>query len=119
MGISPKTAEFLHQRGHDASHLSTQGLQRLPDPEILSKARREQAVLLTHDLDFADLLAGNREALPSVVIFRLRSMRPDNFHRYLGVILSEHLEALEKGAILTVTEAAIRYRALPIVTAEG
>jgi Domain of unknown function (DUF5615) len=31
MGISPKTVAFLHALGHDAVHLSEQGLERLPD----------------------------------------------------------------------------------------
>ena len=39
MGISPKTAAFLANLGHDAVHLNEQGLHSLPDPEILEKAR--------------------------------------------------------------------------------
>jgi predicted nuclease of predicted toxin-antitoxin system len=117
MGLSPLTTEFLRGHGHEASHLRDQGLQKMADPDILEKAKQEQCVLLTHDLDFADLLAANREALPSVVLFRIRSMRPENVHRYLEVILNQHLEGLARGAILTVTDAAIRSRPLPIASA--
>jgi predicted nuclease of predicted toxin-antitoxin system len=114
MGISPKTATFLTQLGHEASHLYAQGLEKLPDPEILHKARREKAILLTHDLDFAALLAASRAALPSVVIFRLRSMRPQIVNRYLEIILSRHGELLRQGAILSVTDSRIRARPLPL-----
>ena len=38
MGISPKTVAFLRTLGHDAVHLADQGLQRLPDPDIVEKA---------------------------------------------------------------------------------
>lgn len=114
MGISPRTAVYLSKSGHEASHLYNEGLERLPDPEILRKARHEQAVLLTHDLDFADLLAASGDELPSVIIFRLHSMRPQIVNRYLETILSEHQEALRKGAILSVTDSRIRVRTLPI-----
>jgi predicted nuclease of predicted toxin-antitoxin system len=116
MGISPVTAAFLNRSGHDAAHLHAQGLGQLPDPEILAKARREGAVLLTHDLDFADLLAASQDRLPSVIIFRLRSMRPQIVNRYLEQILSEHGELLQRGAILSVTESKIRARPLPVST---
>jgi predicted nuclease of predicted toxin-antitoxin system len=114
MGISPKTATFLIQSGHEASHLVSEGLERLPDPKILGKARREQAVLLTHDLDFADLLAASGDSLPSVIIFRLRAMRPQIVNRYLEMILKEYEAILRQGAILSVTDARIRARALPL-----
>jgi predicted nuclease of predicted toxin-antitoxin system len=47
MGISPKTVVFLQGLGYDAVHLHHQGLDRLPDPSILEKARDEQRILLT------------------------------------------------------------------------
>jgi predicted nuclease of predicted toxin-antitoxin system len=114
MGISPRTTDFLTQAGHEASHLHREGLDTLPDSEILDKARRENAVLLTHDLDFADLLSASGETLPSVVIFRLRSMRSHIVNRYLEIILSEHGEALQRGAVLSVTDSKIRARMLPL-----
>ena len=51
MGISPRIAEELRKQGHDAVHLAEQGLYRMPDGDILQKARLESRVLLTHDLN--------------------------------------------------------------------
>ena len=76
MGISPRTAEHLRARGHEALHLREENLERLADPDILQKARREERILLAHDLDFGDLLAASGAALPSVVTFRLHDVRP-------------------------------------------
>jgi Domain of unknown function (DUF5615) len=45
MGISPTTVAFLHALGHDAMHLADQGLERLPDPGIVEKARQEERIL--------------------------------------------------------------------------
>jgi predicted nuclease of predicted toxin-antitoxin system len=39
MGISLKTVAFLRALGHDAVHLADQGLERLPDRDIVAKAR--------------------------------------------------------------------------------
>ncbi|MBI1741741.1 DUF5615 family PIN-like protein [Candidatus Acetothermia bacterium] len=114
MGISPRTAAWLQQLGHDAIHLHAQGLDRLPDPDILSKARKEERVLLTSDLDFGYLLAVSRAQLPSVVIFRLADMRPSSVHHYLEQVLKQCQQELAQGAIVIVTERRIRVRTLPI-----
>lgn len=70
MGISPKTIDFRREAGHDAVHLHEQGLDRLPDSDILRKARQERRVLLTHDLDFGELVAVSGTKLPSVITLR-------------------------------------------------
>ncbi|MCC6607910.1 MAG: DUF5615 family PIN-like protein [Anaerolineae bacterium] len=51
MGISPVTVQFLRDQGFDAVHLSDSRLHRLPDPEIITKARNENRIILTHDLE--------------------------------------------------------------------
>ena len=114
MGISPRIVEELRKKGHDAIHLAEQGLYRMPDGDILQKARLESRVLLTHDLDFGELLAASGEDLPSVIIFRLKDMRPANVSRHIVSILNKQSDALIKGAVLSVTEQKVRIRVLPI-----
>ncbi len=63
MGISQKTVEWLRNQGHDLVHLREQGLQRLADEDILMKAKTEERIILTMDLDFTNLLAWNKETL--------------------------------------------------------
>lgn len=69
MGISPKTVVFLKNLGYDAVHLLDQGLNQLGDPDILKKAQEEARILLTHDLDFGELVSAGGLQLPSVVTF--------------------------------------------------
>ena len=114
MGISPTTVDFLHRHGHQATHLQQQGLQRLKDFQILEKARKEGYILLTNDLDFGDLLAAGGSILPSVVIFRLRNMRPENVNHCLQKIISQFPGSLENGSVITATEGRIRVRDLPL-----
>jgi predicted nuclease of predicted toxin-antitoxin system len=114
MGISPKTVAHLRGQGHDAVHLADEGLHRLPDPEIVVKARRESRVILTVDLDFADLLALARERHPSAIIFRLAKATPAGINAALDGCLPHFAAALEEGAVLSASETAVRVRPLPI-----
>ena len=116
MGISPKIVVFLHALGHDAVHLSDQGLERLPDPGIVEKARQEGRVVLVHDLGFGELIAASGATLPSMITFRLRNMHPDRVNGALQSILSQQGEALEHGAMVSVTEGQVRVRRLPLST---
>jgi len=118
MGVSPQTVAFLEGLGHNAVHLHAQGLDRMEDSAILDKAREESRILLTHDLDFGELIAASGARLPSIVVFRLRNMRPDKVNRYLESIVSQQRELLEQGAIISVTEGQIRVRVLPIETSQ-
>lgn len=114
MGISPSIVETLREQGHDTVHLYEQGLMRLPDSDILKKAQDEGSVLLTHDLDFGELLAFSKQRLPSVIIFRLSDMRPQNVWLHLKAILTQHSQVLEGGALLSVRDRKVRVRTLPI-----
>ena len=71
---------------------------------------------LVHDLGFGELVAAKGTALPSVITFRLRNMHPDQVDAALQLIIPQHWEALEHGAILSVTEGRVRVRSLPIGT---
>jgi predicted nuclease of predicted toxin-antitoxin system len=114
MGISPITVDFLCNLGHDAVHLHAQSLDRLSDPMILEKARLENRIMLTHDLDFGELAAASSASLPSVIIFRLRSMRPEHVNGYLHSVILQYAKTLRDGAIISVTEGFVRVRNLPI-----
>lgn len=119
MGISPDTVKFLRDLGYEVVHLHEEGLDRLPDPDILRKARREGYVLLTSDLDFGELLAHGGEALSSVVIFRLSNMRPESVNRHLAEVIERFDTDLERGVIASVTDWRIRIRQLPIKKRRG
>jgi predicted nuclease of predicted toxin-antitoxin system len=114
MGVSMLTVKWLRSVGHDAVHLRELGLQRLPDDDILVKAREEGRIVLTMDLDFGYLLAISADPLPSVVLFRLSDERAEFVNRRLASVLRESAEALAAGAIVSVSDTSIRVRGLPI-----
>ena len=89
MGVSPLTVKDLCTQGYNAIHLCEQGLERLGDNLIMAKAKSENRIVLTFDLDFGDLLAFSGDSLPSVIIFRLEKARPDYVMSKLKPVLNQ------------------------------
>ncbi len=114
MGISPVTITFLRDEGYEGIHLTEEGLERAGDALVMEKARNEGRVLLTHDLGFGELMAFSGGTSPSIIIFRLKDMRPDKVNKYLRKIITDHSDSIEQGAVLSVTERQVRVRTLPI-----
>jgi predicted nuclease of predicted toxin-antitoxin system len=114
MGISLRTVAWLRDAGYDTVHLREEELQRLPDEEILIKSRTEERILLTVDLDFAQLLAVSGETLPSVILFRLGNENYEAINERLTDVLSQCQQDLEVGAIVSVSNETFRVRRLPI-----
>jgi predicted nuclease of predicted toxin-antitoxin system len=116
MGLAHNTMVFLRSQGHDALHLRDQGLQRLSDNEIIEKARAENRIILTHDLDFGRIIALSGAQIPSVITFRLANMKPTAVNQHLSEILARFAPKLERGALISVSEWSVRVRSLPIDT---
>ena len=114
MGLAQSTGEHLRSRGHDVVHLRDQGLERLPDDQIVAKAQQERRVIITHDLDFGRIVALSGSTLPSIVTLRLTDMTPPRVTFALEAVLREATVTLERGALVTVTDQGIRIPQLPV-----
>ncbi len=114
MGVSQSVVSWLKAQGHDAVHLRDENLHRLPNGQIFSKAAHEQRIILTFDLDFAEILAMSGAQTVSVVIFRLTNARSAHVIERLGQVLAESSADLEVGAVISVEEHRHRVRLLPI-----
>jgi predicted nuclease of predicted toxin-antitoxin system len=112
--LSPKVAEGLRAAGHDAVHLRDVGRQSAEDIEVLTRALDEKRVLLSTDMDFAQLLAVQESSGPSVILFR----RVPRSSQVRLALLLENLDAvrqdLEIGSIVVLESSRIRIRRLPI-----
>jgi hypothetical protein len=49
-----------------------------------------------------------------VIAFRLSSMRPERVNYYLDDVLDRFTDELEQGALVSVSERAVRVRPLPL-----
>jgi predicted nuclease of predicted toxin-antitoxin system len=114
MNLSPGWIDVLRAAGHDAVHWSSVGTANAKDIEILRAARNELQVLLTHDLDFAVLLAQSRGTGPSVLQVRTQDVLPDAIGDLILSVLRVHEAALNAGALVSVDESSSRVRILPI-----
>ncbi len=114
MGIARSTVEWLRARGYDATHLLDEGLERLPDSEIVQKARSEGRCVLTVDLDFAQIVSLSGSGIPSVIIFRQPDKRPQVINEHLSTVIERFSDDLAAGAIVSVGEHRARLRRLPI-----
>ncbi len=113
MGVSLRIVEWLQAQGHDAVHLRSQGLQRLPDSEVFRKAVAEARVLLTFDLDFGELAAFSAGGHTGVIIFRLHNTRTPHVMERLSSALAACALDLETGAVALIEETRVRVRHLP------
>ena len=116
MNISPLTVSQLKERGWDVSRVSEVMDKSTKDLDLLEYARRHDMVIITQDLDFSMLLAVKGYAKPSLVNVRLEEAKPP----YVTSRIIDTVSALEpepaKGAVVTVDEASVRYRYLPVKT---
>lgn len=102
-GLPLSTVNFLLGAGWDVTHASQCGLATARDEVILQFALANDRVICTLDADFHTLLAVSGASGPSVVRIRREGMRG-----------AEVAGSIERGAVVTVTEKAIRLRRLPI-----
>jgi predicted nuclease of predicted toxin-antitoxin system len=114
MGVDVRVATWLREHGHESIHLRDQGLQRLPNGEIFTKAILEGRVIVTFDLDFGEIAALARGRKTSVVVFRLHNTRTAHVLERLASVLPDCSSILERGAVVVVEENRHRVRPLPV-----
>jgi len=113
MGVNIKVVEWLRNKGHDAKHLREEGLHRMPNGEIFTKALLENRIIITFDLDFGEIVALSKGKKASVVLFRLHNTRTSHLIRRLSIVLEDSANALEEGAVVVIEESRHRVRHFP------
>lgn len=106
--------DYLRKSGHNVRHWRELGAPNAPDIEVMDWAFRNEAIVLTHDLDFTKLLFQSGAKLPSVIQLRLDDVRPPAIGEEVIQILTQHEESLRSGALITVKDHKSRLRLLPL-----
>lgn len=114
-GLPRSTVSQLSKIGIEAVHVGGIGMAAAADAEILAFAKQHSRVVVTLDADFHTLLARSGAAVPSVIRVRIEGLRAARLARLLKDVLEICEEDLGKGAMISVTENAVRVRRLPLV----
>lgn len=113
-GLPRSAALLLVQAGWDAIHVSEIGMSRAADMDILRQARIDARICVTLDADFHSLLAVSGEHAPSVIRIRKEGLDAAAVATLLLSIWPGIVDALDLGAMVTVTDRSIRVRRLPV-----
>ncbi len=103
-------AVHLRTLGHDAVDVVEEGLAGEDDPPVLDAATREVRILLTFDLDFADIRHYPPDTHAGIVVFRLQDQRWKCLKGPVDRLLaSQVLDTLNRGLAI-VDESRVRSR---------
>lgn len=103
---------LLVQHGHEAEHVKDIGLGNAPDGEIAARACADGAVLVTRDLDFADVRRYPPQSTPGFLVLRI----PDDWTAQqivalLGRFLSmDSLVGSISGHLAILDQRQVRFR---------
>lgn len=113
-GLPRSAAVILRARGLVAAHVGELGMACATDPEILAVARARGDIVVTLDADFHALLASDRCIAPSVIRIRVEGLRGPAIADLVVTTLAAAAGDLERRAVVSVTAARTRVRALPL-----
>jgi len=114
--ISPTTISDLQQAGYHIIRVTDFLPPTASDKEIITLAIDRDAIIITQDLDFSDLIAQGGMAKPSVVSLRLSKVKPNVVTRILQQVLPQIQTQLIEGVIVSIDETSFRIRKLPVAT---
>ena len=114
MNLSPRWCDYLKTAGLNAIHWVEIGKPDAKDSEIFLYAKNNDYMLLTHDLDFAVILAHTAMDSPSVIQLRTRDTLPEKHASKVIETIKKYHKELNNGAIVTIDLIQSRVRILPI-----
>jgi predicted nuclease of predicted toxin-antitoxin system len=115
MNLSPLWVQALEDHGFAAIHWSSVGDGRAPDAELMKWAHQNAHIVFTNDLDFGAILAITRATAPSVIQVRAQDVSPEHLNDLVVRALRQHEEILRQGALISIDEARLRSRILPLL----
>jgi predicted nuclease of predicted toxin-antitoxin system len=114
MNLSPEWVPVLKAQGWEAIHWSRIGNPGAPDKEILTWAKSNGHIVLTHDLDFGAILAATGGKSPSVIQLRVQDINPQYIQNLVIQVMHQFRQYLREGALISIDEKRPRVRILPL-----
>ncbi len=108
--LSPAIAGLLTEAGHDAATVAEQGLAGAEDPDIASVCLNEGRILITLDLDFADVRKYPPYRYSGLIVLRISSQAPRRQAEVVSGILPNLAASSLHGQLWIVEDSRIRIR---------
>ena len=113
--VSPALVGLLADADHLAEHVRDLGMREAPDDVVLAAARDADAVLISSDTDFGELLARSNAKGPSVILLRRQEgRRASKIASLIVANLQAVADDLASGAIVVLDDDRVRIRSLPL-----
>jgi predicted nuclease of predicted toxin-antitoxin system len=113
--VSPALVGLLADADHLAEHVRDLGMREVPDDVVLAAARDADAVLISSDTDFGELLARSNASGPSVILLRRQEgRRASKIASLIVANLQAVADDLASGAIVVLDDDRVRIRSLPL-----
>jgi predicted nuclease of predicted toxin-antitoxin system len=107
------TIKFLRGLGYTVETAKEVGLEVADDADILQHARGTDAVLLTNDLDFANILLYPPAGSMSVIVLKISKATIPEVHAVLRQMLKDIPSDQFRGALFVVDRNKYRVRRAP------
>jgi predicted nuclease of predicted toxin-antitoxin system len=113
--VSPALVGLLADADHLAEHVRDLGMREAPDDVVLAAARDADAVLISSDTDFGELLARSNANERSVILLRRQEgRRASEIASLIVANLQAVADDLASGAIVVLDDDRVRIRSLPL-----
>ncbi|HAF70510.1 MAG: DUF5615 family PIN-like protein [Clostridia bacterium] len=107
------TVRFLRDEGWDVTTVTELGLRGVNDAQVMGKAQEMKAVLITRDMDFADIRKFPPSAYGGVIVLKMSYRTSVQVHAVLRKMLQEVKEDEFVGALFIVNHNKWRKRRRP------
>ncbi len=103
----------LQAIGFDARTVEEEGLLSRPDQEVAAAAKQEDRILLSLDLDFANVVRFPPGTHPGIVLFRPAGFGPGTVNRLITAFVREYALSNLFGCLVVVEPGRVRVRRPP------
>ena len=103
-------SRLFTESGHDAVTVLDQGMGGAADSDVASACLDEDRILVTQDMDFADIRTYPPRQHPGIVVFRLASQMRDDLLRIGAGLIDALSNSSPKGQLWIVEGSRLRIR---------
>ncbi|MGD8945839.1 MAG: DUF5615 family PIN-like protein [Desulfobacterales bacterium] len=106
--VDRQIVDALREDGHAVLYV-TEMDPGISDDEVLDKAEKGSAILITADKDFGELVFRQQRITTGVVLVRLAGLLPSKKAEIVSITIKKHLDAIQN-AFSVISPNAVRIR---------